>query len=97
MLGRLLEYLPEEPATKQFNRATGTPRANYVWLGLSAFNGGIPIRTQLPFSTFSGADTIRGKLDALRFRDIAMYACSRKRARSSRMCGRENIIQSRQP
>lgn len=70
---------------------------SYVWLGFSAFNGGIPISIHVPLSILAGADTIKGKLEALRFLDTETYACCKNRANSNKMCGLEYMYESTQP
>jgi hypothetical protein len=67
------------------------------FFGESSQVGGIPTTRQVPLSMSRGADAMRGRLGALRFRELATNALSAKWARRVMQCGRENIFASNVP
>ena len=81
---------------KKFITVLQTTVRTYFF-GESSQVGGIPTTRQVPLSMSRGADAMRGRLGALRFRELATYALSAKWARRVMQCGRENIFASSVP
>jgi hypothetical protein len=67
------------------------------FFGESSQVGGIPTTRQVPLSKSWGAEAIRGRLGALRFRELATYALRAKWARRMMQWGWENIFASNVP